>query len=70
MHPYILQSLAAERARDMRKSAAKAELRRLARRSRRVAPARTQPSYPGAQPALETLTEEESRERAVVAGKA
>jgi hypothetical protein len=34
MHPYILQSLAAERARDFRKHAAAARQGRMARRSR------------------------------------
>ena len=70
MHPYILQSLAAERARDMRKSSTEAGLRRLARRTRRAAPVRTQPIHPGAQPALESLTEQDSREPAVLARKA
>jgi hypothetical protein len=69
MHPYILQGLAAERARDMRKRSTEAGLRRLVRRTRRAAPVRTQ-LHPGAQPALESLTEQDSREPAVLARKA
>jgi hypothetical protein len=70
MHPYILQSLAAERARDMHKRAAESRLSRLARHSRRAARVRTQPLHPGTQPALESLTEQDSREPAVLARKA
>ena len=39
MHPYILQSLASERARDMRRHAAALRCGRLARRGRPGAPA-------------------------------
>jgi hypothetical protein len=38
MHPYILQSLAAERTRDMRAQAKATERARLTRRSRPAAP--------------------------------
>jgi hypothetical protein len=70
MHPYILQSLSAERVRDMRKQSTKAELRRLLRRRRQVAPAVPQPLRSGSQPALEALPEQESRQPAVLARKA
>ncbi len=57
MHPDILQSLAAERVRDMRKRSTTAGLRRLARRSRAAASAAPRPTPSGGQPALETLPE-------------
>ncbi len=59
MHPDILQSLAAERARDMRKRSATAGFGRLARRGRRAAAAAPQPPQAGVQPALEMLPEPE-----------
>jgi hypothetical protein len=72
MHPYILQSLAAERARDMRQQSAAVSLARLARASRRrqAAPAEPQPLRPGSQPALEALGEQESCPSAVLTRKA
>ena len=45
MYPYIMQSLAAERARDMRKQAAAARRVRMARRDRR-GPARSRTVHP------------------------
>jgi hypothetical protein len=61
MHPYILQSLAAERARDMRQRSTASRFARLTRRGRRAAPAGPQPPRSGSQPALETLSEQESQ---------
>ena len=61
MHPDILQSLAAERARDMRKLSTIAGRRRLARRSRAAASAGPRPTPSGGQPALEALTENAAR---------
>ncbi len=60
MHPYILQSLAAERTRDMRQRSTASRFARLTRRGR-AAPAGPQPPRSGSQPALETLTEQESQ---------
>ena len=51
MHPYILQSLASERARDMRRHAAALRRGRLARRGRPGAPAVAAEAAEAAEPA-------------------